>query len=307
VTTALEQLAGQGYLVLPGVLSDNELEEIRATVDELLAREKEHPFEPKDGPPSSGDSEIEKFFSDSYTVSRAELDMLMRRVRHTRAENLGTPWPVPPNQVIKMFLHLPILFDQDKSQRVQDLPAKSERLARLIEHPQVLELVRGVLGPDCVLSDFSVNCIGAKANEGGAWHVDVPLGQLPEPLPDFPLTVQNVFMLDDFTPENGATRVVTRSHLLRRKPSWISGAQPDEVILTAPAGSVAIWLSNTWHRSGPNTTDRPRRALLGYYSRSWVKPFNDYRLSIPRSMVERFSPTLRYLLGFSANCPALRG
>ena len=62
MTTALEQLADKGYLVLPGVLSGNDLEEVRATVDELLAREKQHPFEPEDGPPSSGDSEIEKFF-----------------------------------------------------------------------------------------------------------------------------------------------------------------------------------------------------------------------------------------------------
>src|SRR5712692_3923900 len=237
MTGTLEQLTEHGYAVLEGVLSNSELEQIRGVIDELMAREREHPFEPEDGPMSSGDSEIEKFFSDSYTVSRAELDRLMRRVRHTRAENLGTPWPVPPNQVVKMFLHLPTLFDQDSSQRVHNLPAKSEILAKLVEHPQVLGLVRGVLGPDCVLSDLALNSIGPHTDEGGAWHVDVPLGQLPEPLPDFPLTVQNVFMLDDFTAQNGATRVIPRSHLLRKKPTWVSGSHQNEVILTGRAGS----------------------------------------------------------------------
>ena len=84
-TNAVEQLAEQGYVVLQGVLSIAELQEIRAIVDEFLAREKEHPFEPEDGPPSTDDVATEKFFSDSYTVSRAELGRVMRRIRHTRA------------------------------------------------------------------------------------------------------------------------------------------------------------------------------------------------------------------------------
>src|SRR5579864_168123 len=161
LTSTVKQLAEQGYVVVQGVLSPGALQDIRAIVDELLAREKAHPFEPEDGPASPPDAELEKFYSDSYTVSRAELARIMRRIRHTRAENFGTPWPVPANQVIKMFLHLPMLFDEDKSQRVQNLPPKSEQLAKLIEQPVVLELVRSVLGADCVLSDFSVNCIGA--------------------------------------------------------------------------------------------------------------------------------------------------
>ena len=72
-----------------------------------------------------------------------------------------------------------------------NLPAKSDAALQLIEEPHILKLVRGVLGEDCVLSDLSATSIGAHAAEGGAWHVDVPLGQLSEPLPDFPLTVQN--------------------------------------------------------------------------------------------------------------------
>ncbi len=38
--------------------------------------------------------------------------------------------------------------------------------------------------------------------------MDVPLGQLPEPLPDFPLTLQCVWMVDEFTHSNGASCVV---------------------------------------------------------------------------------------------------
>ncbi len=72
-------------------------------------------------------------------------------------------------------------------------------------------------------------------------------------------------------------------------------------VVVEKAGSMAIWLSNTWHCSGPNYTDQPRRAILTYYARSWVKPFNDFRVTVPHDLARTFSPTVRYLLGFSAN------
>ena len=298
---AVRHLEQHGYVVLERVLDQKQLQRIRQEVDRLFERERRAPFDPGDGPAEPDDASIEAFISENYTASAAEVTRIMKRIRHTRALNGNTSWPVPPNQVMKLFFHLPLLFDEDQSQRIMNLPAKSDAALQLIEEPHILKLVRGVLGEDCVLSDLSATSIGAHAAEGGAWHVDVPLGQLSEPLPDFPLTVQNAWMLNDFTAENGATRVVPQSHKLRKKPSWSPQQERNEVVLTAPAGSVAVWLSNTWHRSGLNTTDRPRRALLGYYSRSWVKPFSDYRTCFSRQKLAGLSPTLRYLLGFSAN------
>jgi len=37
-----------------------------------------------------------------------------------------------------------------------------------------------------------------------------------------------------------------------------------------PAGSIAVFLSNVFHRSGPNTTPTPRRVFLPQYSPSPV-------------------------------------
>jgi len=169
-----------------------------------------------------------------------------------------------------------------------------------MEDPRVLALAGSVLGIDCILSDLSGIILGPHTG-GQSWHVDAPLQQLPEPLPEFAITTQNVWMIDDFTHENGATRIVPGSHKRRRKPKWVNEVMEDEISLEAPAGSLAIWSSNTWHKAGANTTDRPRRAVLGYYARSWVKPFTDYRPSITAEMAERSSPTARYLLGFSSN------
>ena len=90
--------------------------------------------------------QLESYLSESYTVSREELTRLLQRIRHTRAANHGTPWPVEPDRVNKCFLHLPTLFDQDRSQRIWNLLTKGEEIADLVEHPEVLGIVRQVLG-----------------------------------------------------------------------------------------------------------------------------------------------------------------
>jgi ectoine hydroxylase-related dioxygenase (phytanoyl-CoA dioxygenase family) len=84
-------------------------------------------------------------------------------------------------------------------------------------------------------------------------------------------------MLDDFTEANGATHVVRGSHLTLRKPPKGHDRQAGEVVLEGAAGSVALWLSQTWHRHGANVTETPRCGVIVQYGRSWVKPFVDLR------------------------------
>ena len=76
-----------------------------------------------------------------------------------------------------------------------------------------------------------------------------------------------------------------------------------EVSVVGPAGSMAVWLSSTWHKPGRNDTDTARRGAICYFSRSWVKPYSDMRPCVTAEQAAAMSPTLRYLLGFSAHAP----
>ena len=58
--------------------------------------------------------------------------------------------------------------------------------------------------------------------------------------------------------------------------------------------------------SGPNSTDAHRPAVLCYYSRSWIKPFQDYVSVIDPDIARTFPAEVRYLLGFSARAPLRR-
>jgi ectoine hydroxylase-related dioxygenase (phytanoyl-CoA dioxygenase family) len=300
-----QKLAHDGYAVIENVMTPDELSLARTLVEQCMERERAGGYPLPQDEPHEDDAEIEAFYRKHYTVSDAEARRMVARVHQYRRDNAGTRWPVPIGQVSKNFLHLPTLFDQDQSQRVWNLVCKAPELASLIEHPVLLPLVRHVLGQDCLLHDFQSTSIGPRTG-GGAWHVDAPLGQVPEPLPEFPMMLQNVWLLDDFTEHNGATRVLPGSNRLRKRPPWGSGPLEGEVTLTAPAGSIAMWLSNTWHRSGPNETGSQRRAILCNYGVSWLRGFCDFTSTFPADRVASLTHTQRYLLGFAARAPRTR-
>jgi ectoine hydroxylase-related dioxygenase (phytanoyl-CoA dioxygenase family) len=76
--------------------------------------------------------------------------------------------------------------------------------------------------------------------------------------------VTALWMLDDFTLENGATRVVPGTHrLLGAVPKSLSqpGARhPDELVVMGRAGSVLILNGRLWHSGRRNCSRGPRRA-----------------------------------------------
>lgn len=190
-----------------------------------------------------------------------------------------------------------VYFD-GQAQRVWNLVNKGRIYEEMIQLPQVLALHEHLLGDDCILSSFTVNLIGPGAPAGGL-HVDFPLGRYPQPPPPFAFCSNTIFVLDDFTPENGATRLVPGSYR-RGTPPDPEKEYDDVIQLDARKGDIVIIHGATWHSSGANRTGQERMILLGFFCRSFMKPQQDqYRLASPE-VVERASPALKRLLGFES-------
>lgn len=296
-----DHLNAHGYAVIENLIDRETVADLKARVDRMLAYEREHPFDPGDGPALPSDdgycSEYGPFVAD-----KDEAERVKKRIRADRARELDTPWPVPPEEVCISFFHLPTIFDQGRSQRIFNLINKDAAFAPLVEHPVVLDLMDAELGKDAVLLDVSINNVGAHTDSGG-WHVDSPISMVKEPLPNFTLAVQTVWMLDDFTADNGATHVAAGSHLTLRQPPRGKGHLDNEVRVEGPAGSLAIWLSQSWHRHGANVTDKARTGMIAQYGRAWVKPFVDLRSPLTAEFAAQLSPRLRYMMGCNANAP----
>ena len=107
----------------------------------------------------------------------------------------------------------------------------------------------------------------------------------------------SIWMLDDFTEENGATRVLPGSHTWRRLPeAGNTGALPGEVLVTGKAGTVGIMNTHMWHGGTANRTDRCRRALHAFYTRD-DKPQQQYQKGMLRpSTVDALTPLQRRVL-----------
>ena len=120
---------------------------------------------------------------------------------------------------------------------------------------------------------------------------------------DFPIMLNCLLMVDDFTIENGGTYLLPYSHLNKRKPS------DEEFFQTAiqavgKKGDMLIFNANVWHSSAPNTTQDHRRAIPITVSKSFMKQLLDYPRAIGYDNIDEFSFELQQLLGYHSRVPA---
>jgi ectoine hydroxylase-related dioxygenase (phytanoyl-CoA dioxygenase family) len=178
------------------------------------------------------------------------------------------------------------------NQRIANLVNKGEIFRRIVMKDLTRTMMTRVLGDGCLLSSFTANITGPG---GQAMRLHTDQGYAPPDSP-WPLVANMAFMLNDFTEENGATRVVPRSHLSGRRPD------PDarSVAGTGPAGTVLVFDGRTWHGTGANTTrDGHRLGLLAYHCRGFVRQQENFALSLAPEVYERAPDDLLRVLGFS--------
>lgn len=151
--------------------------------------------------------------------------------------------------------------------RLADLVNKGAEFDIFYTHAKVLAAISHVLKGDLKLS--SLNARFARPGQGlQGLHAD--WGRLETP-GDWQVC-NSIWLLDDFTPENGATRAVPGSHLWGGKvPSDEmedpSAAHPLEKLLLGKVGTVFVLNSHTWHGGTLNQTGARRRACHSYFTR----------------------------------------
>jgi ectoine hydroxylase-related dioxygenase (phytanoyl-CoA dioxygenase family) len=131
-----------------------------------------------------------------------------------------------------------------------------------------------------------ISCTDCVINQPGCdrgyWHADWPYNQtnashIPVPYPDALLHLATIWMLTDFTPENGGTLLVPGSHRFAGNPSadTMGGIDrdapyPTEFHAVGSAGSVLLYDSRMWHAVPPNRSAADRVALIVRYAPWWL-------------------------------------
>ncbi len=174
------------------------------------------------------------------------------------------------------------------------LPAKDKTFLEFCFIPDVLELSRMLVGRDCVVS--SMNGFTTRPHgERQSLHVDVP-GET-----EMITSVQMILCLDEFTHQNGCTRVVPYSQKMAGSTQNFEREESLVVEIEAPAGSVIAYDSDLIHGAGSNETSNLRLCLHLTYCRSWVKPQWDFVFSLQKGLRDRLTPEERAILGIDAH------
>ena len=120
---------------------------------------------------------------------------------------------------------------------------------------------------------------------------------------DMPLLLNTLLMLDDFTPQNGATYLMPGSHRFAEKPAEEAFYKTAKQAL-GKAGSILVFNYNTWHAGGNNQTNRARRSLTPMYSKPFMKAQYDYPRALGYDHVGKLSDNTRQILGYNSRVPA---
>jgi ectoine hydroxylase-related dioxygenase (phytanoyl-CoA dioxygenase family) len=190
-------------------------------------------------------------------------------------------------------------FEGFSTQRIYALFAKTRTFDQAAIHPLVLGVLDQVLGHYQLSAPVGIQIgPGEKAQ---SLHRDEGVYPLPQPHP--PVVVNSMWPLDDFTKSNGATRLVSGSHLWAgdRRPS----ADAEVIVAEMPAGSAMFYLGHLWHGGGANQTERPRLGVILEYVVSWLRPQENHCLAVPRAVARELPERLQELLGYNIYPPFL--
>jgi len=193
-------------------------------------------------------------------------------------------------------------FYGETTKRFGRLLMRSGVAERFVLHPVAYGIVAQILHHYC--ETIQLNLTQAIEIHPGAPaqfpHRDQDMWRADKGTQEYMVNV--MWALDDFTEDNGATRLWPKSHV-EAPDSFL----PEEASVKAvmPRGSAAIFLGSTQHAGGANVAQTPRRGLIVSYCQAWLKPWENQWLAYPPDVARTFSPELAGLVGYRQLAPTL--
>jgi ectoine hydroxylase-related dioxygenase (phytanoyl-CoA dioxygenase family) len=183
--------------------------------------------------------------------------------------------------------------------RLANLANKGEIFRGLYAHPQVLEVVEAVMGPEMRAAMVNARDVPPHTGVRMPFHMDSDKGRVRDEKGYGAATA--IWMLDEFTVANGATAFVPGSHLLGRSPREVltdpNASHPEEIVIEGQPGDVLVFNGHCWHAGRPNETDGHRRAVLVHYLRADVPRPQNRRQHLDTHQAAALSMRERALLG----------
>jgi ectoine hydroxylase-related dioxygenase (phytanoyl-CoA dioxygenase family) len=190
-------------------------------------------------------------------------------------------------------------FSGKKTLRCSGVLRYAPRCAELIAHPVVLAVADAILLPFCadyrIGSNTGIEILPGESDQ--QLHRDDTM--YPLQIAGLELQIGVMWAFNDFTAENGATRVVPGSHRFLR--AWHKPDLTHWVNAVMPKGSALFYLGSTWHGGGANRSQLPRLGLINTYSLGWLRAEENHYLEVPPAVARRYDAPVRRLLGYTTH------
>ena len=193
-------------------------------------------------------------------------------------------------------------FNGYRTLRISSVLGYAPTTAQMIGHPLVLAVADQVLKPHCkayrIGSTTGIEILPGEDHQ--VLHQDDSIYPLRIPGIEFQLDV--MWALNDFTKENGGTRVVLGSHAPSTHDDETVG-EPVQAVM--PKGSMLFYMGSLWHGGGANRSNAPRMGLINTYSLGWLRQEVNQYLAVPPEIAVRYDKTIRRLLGYTKHGQSL--
>jgi hypothetical protein len=188
--------------------------------------------------------------------------------------------------------------------RMGSVLTKAPSTRALLLHEAVWPAVEAVLKPACDYVQLNlVQAVRVHPGERAqAPHRDEEMW--PSAKHGVPWLINVMWAVDDFTEENGATRLWPGSHTDELDRFIDPNASvPAEM----PAGSACLFMGSLTHGAGANCSAKPRTGIIVSYCLGWLKTYENQFLTYPPAVARSFDPELQRLIGYRIHRPNLGG
>ena len=181
------------------------------------------------------------------------------------------------------------------AQRLNNLLNKHPCYRNIITIPEVLCAAKLLIKNEFCISQLILRMpFPGKGDQ--PWHIDwIPRKKNTDPI----RSVLASLLLDDFTKENGATRVIPGSHNYLKTPDqdgYTYQDHPRQKYIEAPRGSLLIYDINLWHRGSVNKNGKKRRHLnINYRDKNIWQQIN-FKKELSNELKMSMSEAELYLL-----------
>jgi len=179
------------------------------------------------------------------------------------------------------------------STRLSDFVNRGAEFDALYIFPPLLEACFLVISRPFKLSSLHARTV-RPCTPAQDLHVDVQCGSADWPLLGF------ILMVDEFRPDNGATRFVPGSHRWPGTPadsiSDLRGEHAGQVLACGDAGSLLVFNGSAWHGHTANTSGGPRRSIQGAFIPRDGRAGTDFSAGMQPETRARLGPLARQVL-----------